>query len=489
MGKNSAMNPWTKRLRPTLLTVALVLAMGLAAGVAALRAQSSAAPTPGPAQTSGSQTAPPPASQSDIPDAPSAVRPPELTPEPPPSPRPDAAPADGNGTPASGPGSAKKSANANPWANETGPGGPAPEGTAPAPAPPMSPMNTVAPGASPRNQVNPKQDIFTVVSNVNFVLLPVTVKDNEGRLVDGLLPKDFTVLEDGAKKPLQWFTSDPYLLSVAIVLDLGMPDVAVQKVNQTFPALVGAFSPYDEVSVYTYSSTVSQASSYGGVGRRLEAVLNQMKTERGHNNGVPVMSGPLAAGGPIVNGVPVGSGAAPVNTPPKEAHVLNDAILRAAFDLSKRDRSRRKIIFVISDGREMGSKASYGDVLKVLLSNEIQIKAVAVDSAALPVYSKLERLHLPFQGYNNLLPKYSGATGGGQVYTELSRNAIEAVYSQAIGEARNQYTLGYAAKTATSPAYRNIEVKVARPGLKIYARDGYYPAPTVRRTTATPAPN
>ena len=117
----------------------------------------------------------------------------------------------------------------------------------------------------------------------------------------------------------------------------------------------------------------------------------------GSNNGPPVLGGPLA-NGPMINGVPVGGPTEPVYTPPKEAHVLNDAILQAALDLSKRDRTRRKIIFVISDGREYGSKASYSDVIKVLLSNEIQVKAVSVGSAALPVYDKLERLHTAASG-------------------------------------------------------------------------------------------
>jgi len=172
-----------------------------------------------------------------------------------------------------------------------------------------------------------------------------------------------------------------------------------------------------------------------------------------------------------------------VNTPPKEAHVLNDAILKAALALSKRDRTRRKIIFVISDGRESGSKASYSDVLRLLLSNEIEVKAVAVESAALPIYGKIERLHLPGQGYGNLLPKYTSATGGGSPYNELSRSAIEDIYAQAMSEARNQYTLGYTParpKTPTTAAYRNIEVLVDRPGLKISAKDGYYPAPAAR---------
>ena len=346
----------------------------------------------------------------------------------------------------------------------------------------MPPVKTVPPGSSSK-RTNGEDQLETLIRvHANFVQVPVTVRDRQDRLVDGLVSTDFTVLENGTKQKLTFFTADPFALSVAVVLDLGMPDTAVQKVNQTFPALVGAFAPYDEVSLYTYSSTVSQVSDFAAATQKLTALLNQMKTERGHNNGPPVLGGPLA-NGPVINGVPVGSPTEPVNTPPKEAHVLNDAILRAALDLSKRDRTRRKIIFVISDGRESGSKASYSDVLKLLLTHEIEVKAVAVEAAALPLYSKLERLHLPGQGYGNLLPKYTSATGGGAPYTELSRSAIEDTYAQAMSEARNQYTLGYTParpKTPTTAAYRNIEVLVDRPGLKISAKDGYYPAPAVR---------
>jgi VWFA-related protein len=304
--------------------------------------------------------------------------------------------------------------------------------------------------------------------------------DRDGRMVDGLLPTDFTVMENGVKQKLSFFSSDPFALSVAIVLDLGMSDSTVQKINQTFPALVSAFAPYDEIALYTFSSTVSQVSDFTAPTPRLSAVFNRVKTERGGNNGPAVLSGPMASG-PIVNGIPVGSPTQPVNTPPKEARVLNDAILQAALDLSKRERTRRKIIFVISDGREFGSQAGYKDVMKLLLSREIQVKAVAVGGSALPVYDKLERLHLPRQGYDNILPKYVSATGGAPVFTELSRNAIEQTYGIAMSDARNQYTLGYTPirpKIPTAATYRNIEVLVSRPGLKVYAKDGYYPPPS-----------
>ncbi len=76
----------------------------------------------------------------------------------------------------------------------------------------------------------------------------------------------------GLCRSLAFLPSDPFALSVAIVLDLGMSDSAVQKVNQTFPALVGAFAPYDEVALYTYSSTVSEVSDFTAPNAKADAL-------------------------------------------------------------------------------------------------------------------------------------------------------------------------------------------------------------------------
>jgi VWFA-related protein len=348
------------------------------------------------------------------------------------------------------------------------------------PPPQMPPVETVPQGTFPRNQIGSTAGVYKIPVSVNFVLLPVMVKDSDGRRVDGLLPKDFTVLENGKKQNLTYFTSDPFQLSVAIVIDLGIPDVSLQKINQTYPALVGAFSAYDEYALYTYSSTVSQVLDFTRNSERLTATLNELKLLRGNNNGPAVLNGPFSVG-PTVNGVPVGGPPiAPVQTPPREAHVLNDAILRAALDLGKRDRTRRKVIFVISNGREMGSQASYKDVLRLLETRDIQVKGVVLDTGALPLYKQIGKLRLPAQGYNDILPKYASATGGGQVFTELTRNSIEEAYAEITSEARNQYTLGYPTKITASTAYRSIEILVDKKGLKISAKDGYYPAPAPR---------
>jgi VWFA-related protein len=331
---------------------------------------------------------------------------------------------------------------------------------------------------------NSRDELFTFIKHVNFVQIPVTVKDQDGRLVNGLVPKDFQVLENGEQQKMTFFTSDPFPLSAAVVFDLGMPDSVVQKVNRTFSALEGAFSQFDEVSLYVYSGTVSRVTGYSAVTQEMTDTLNELKTKRGRNDGVPVTGGPFGPQGPVINNTPAGQAVPVLITPPKESHVINDAILAAALDLSKRSRDRRKIIFVISDGRELGSTASYRDVLKVLLTNGIVVYGVAVGNSALPGYGKLQKLHVPRLGTGDILPKYASATGG-EVFTEMSKDAIDAVYARAIGDARNQYTLGYVSKAAPGGGYREIEVRVARPDcasysspcVRTYAKAGYYPAP------------
>ena len=85
-------------------------------------------------------------------------------------------------------------------------------------------------------------------------------------------------LRTARKQNLNFFTTDPFALSAAVLFDTGMPDVAVQKVIQTFSALEGAFSEFDEVSLYTYSTSVSRVTDFAAVGRRLTAALDSLKT-------------------------------------------------------------------------------------------------------------------------------------------------------------------------------------------------------------------
>jgi VWFA-related protein len=402
-----------------------------------------------------------------IPDAPSATRP-----LPPPSPRPGA----DNGAQSDAATGESSSVNNNssdiPRSDS--------DSSLP-PPPPMAPVKTVPAGSVPKDAETGQDLPYVIKYTHNLVLVPVTVTDRDGHLMGGLRPEDFYVLEGGKRQPLTFFTSDPFALSAAVIFDTGMADVGLKKVQDTLSALQGAFSQFDEVAIYSYSSTVSQIEDFTTAGQPLTAALNEVKSFKGENNGPPVVSGPLGPGGPIINGNPVDVPAPTIYNPPREARVLNDAILRAARDLSKRDRSRRKIIFIISDGRELNSSASYKDTLKVLLTQNITVYALGVEGAAIPVYDRLQRIHIPkttkLLGYSDILPKYVTATGGGNVLGENTQASIERAYSQAIGGARNQYTLGYSPRAGIG-GYREIEVRVKRPNVKVYAKAGYYPLPT-----------
>lgn len=363
---------------------------------------------------------------------------------------------------------------------------PPPQTVSQEPPAPSSEITTVPPGGATPGEPSGRDQLLTYRKTVNFVQVPVTVKDDRGQLVAGLLPKDFEVLESGKPQKLVFFTSDPFPLTAAVVIDQSLPQSEFDKIRQTLPALVGAFGQFDEVAIYTYGTTVSRVQGFTPAQNDvfIQNIRKLEKNAQGRTGGVPVMGGPMASG-PSINGLPADRGAAQTvnqnqypssNIYTPDAHVLNDAILMAAQDLATRDRTRRRVLFVISNGRELRSDASYSEVLKFLQTQMITVYGVVVGDTAMPVYGTLQKIHLPAQGYGNILPKYARATGG-QTFSEISQHAIETAYSQITLVAKNQYTLGYLAQDTKSSSYRDIEVRVFKPDVKVITRAGYYPLP------------
>ena len=150
------------------------------------------------------------------------------------------------------------------------------------------------------------------------------------------------------------------------------------KVNDSLGAIQGALTPYDEVAVFSYSNGAQERTGFTGAqSARLPAVLALTKAT-GSEEMVPFNSGPMAGCNMHVNGNCVdpnlqpgrSAGSGPFITIPKEIHTLNDAILAAAKELSTRPKERRRIIYVVSDGKEYGSKATYRDVLRYLADQQ-----------------------------------------------------------------------------------------------------------------------
>jgi VWFA-related protein len=360
-----------------------------------------------------------------------------------------------------------------------------PATAAPAPAAPAVPpparqdtFQTVAPeegiGAMPVLRVD-----------VNFVEVPVIVKDSKGNGVAGLTWRDFEVFENNQRQQLRLFSVDPAPLSIAFVVDQTLPSNVMDKVNQSLGSIQGALTPYDEASLFTYTNGAKEWTSFtGGQSSRLPAVL-ALAQSTGTDPQVPFSGGAFGGCSIVKNGgcvdPNVQRGGSTGNTDntisiPKEIHTLNDAILQAAKELSTRPKERRRIIYVVSDGKEYGSKATWKEVVRYLQTNKIAVYATVVGESARWGEGWLDRFHLPFEMYDNILYKYTAATGG-DMDAEGGTNGIEKSYAKIAAEARNQYTLGYLShESIYDGKYRSIDVRVGRPGLTVTAKPGYYPS-------------
>jgi VWFA-related protein len=322
----------------------------------------------------------------------------------------------------------------------------------------------------------------TIHLYTNFIEVPVTVKDSKGKLVAGLTWRDFKVYENDTREPIAFFTTDSFPLSIAFVIDQSLTSDVMAKVNNSLGAIQGALTPYDEVAIFTYNNGAQDRSGgfTGAQSARVPFVLSMTKTA-GEEMLVPVSDGPLAGCNIRQNGNCVDpniqkGGSAGGNTfmsIPKEIHTLNDAILAAAKELSTRPKGRRRIIYVISDGKESGSKAKFNDVRDYLLTNKTAVYGTLVGDSARWGEGYVSRIHLPFTMYDNILVKYAHATGG-VLDSERGVNGIEKSYATIAEESRNQYTLGYYTRQPViDTRFRKIDVRVERSGLEVIAKTGY----------------
>ncbi len=333
--------------------------------------------------------------------------------------------------------------------------------------------------------------------------IPFTVKDSKGRLVPGLTSRDVHVYENNVRQHMQFWNVDPFPLSVALVIDQSLPVDVMGRVNSALGALPSAFAAYDEVAVFTYNNGPRMQTAFtGGQSARLPAVLEQSKSTgregyyyapgEGLGGGININNGQQEHINPLTTGHGPGSpqGVAQV---PRESHTLNDAILEAAKATAKSARGRRRVVYVISDGKEYGSVAKTKQVIEYLQTNKIQVYATLVGDSSVSGLGFVSHLHLPLMMRDNILPVYTAATGG-ELYAEYRTKGIEESFARITAEQRNQYTVGYNTREPfIDGKFRKVDVRVMRPNLEVIAKDGYYPSamdarPMQAQPVAAPQP-
>jgi len=306
---------------------------------------------------------------------------------------------------------------------------------------------------------------YQIRTRVDLVIVPVTVKNSDNHLVSGLTKADFKIFENGKEQTISNFTIDPVPLSAAVLIDTGLTTKSYAKIQETLPALSGAFSQFDEVAVYRFDKYVAKLADFTTSKEIVEASLNKLNEIQSLNP--PVPSEVFSSPSPMINGWPVVPSRRPIRPiPEKEIKVLDDAMFTAANDLAQRPKGRRHMLLIVSDGRSGANEHSYDQALTRLLEANVQVYSIGVDLALLS-----RRL--------SVLEKYAKSTGGDAFFLE-GTHALESSYNQAALEARNQYVLGYFSTNEAPgplPMFRQIAVRATRPGLAVLHRRGYYQYP------------
>jgi Ca-activated chloride channel family protein len=340
------------------------------------------------------------------------------------------------------------------------PGAQPPPGQAPAQTPAQTPADT--PGA-PANGQGTGQG--RIVFSVNQVIVPVTVKDSEGRLVPDLRKDEFRIFEDNVEQRIAYFSNEAFPLSMVVLIDNDLKRKDAEEVAASLRSILAGMSTADEADICRFDQFFHPGKGFNA---NQDQLLTQLKRTELDTEPAVAPPSPSMMNGPTINGHAANSDAPNIQSgvaliKGQSTKTLDDALYSAAQLLKDRGRERRKIIFLISDG-ENGIRVnthSYKDTVKELLRYGVSVYSVAVSSAF-------------FERRFSRLVDYAHDTGG-DVYFAAKRNTMEELYSRVTEQARNQYTLAYSpAETNRALDYHSIEVRVKREGLKVDAREGYY---------------
>jgi VWFA-related protein len=315
---------------------------------------------------------------------------------------------------------------------------------------------SAAPSQAPAPEQKPD---YILREKVRLVIVPVTVKDRHGNLVEDLTQDDFRVFEDGRERPIQFFSNESVPLSAVILLDTGMPEISTAAVRSALRALGNSFAEGDEKAVYTFDNTIRPVQDFSSR-PDLWSELAQKALPAG--KGPSLIGGPLALP-PTINGTPVDRpGTAPAVAPPVRKRIY-DALYTAAQRLKTRPPDRRRVVVIVSDGMNgSDNQFSYSETMDALASSDVTVYAVSFGSGWATKRG-------------DLLARVARGTGGDIAYVQR-RSTLDRAFFALTNEARNSYVLGFPPASADGK-FHEIQVRVKRPAVKSIARNRFFSLP------------
>jgi VWFA-related protein len=272
----------------------------------------------------------------------------------------------------------------------------------------------------------------TIRTQVDVVVVPVSVRDSKGNPVENLKREDFRIFEDGHLQEIRSVSIESPPLSIAIMIDTN--SFLLNHFADPFRSLSGALTGDDEAAIYQFDSRYNAekvsdfTSSHDGLAKALSEIGNTARdpADRGSNE-------------------------APLFT--------------AATDLETRPAGWRKLIVVFTGWSAGEGSRSVEEIRERLGRAQIQMSAVLLGHF-FPVAPTSE------------LRKYAEPTGGDvyRVTDDDRATALHDTFARIIEQARHQFVLTYVSNNVVpgpSPVNRKIEVKTNSRGLKASYRTGY----------------
>jgi Ca-activated chloride channel homolog len=262
------------------------------------------------------------------------------------------------------------------------------------------------------------------------VMLPVMVRDRQGRNVSDLHESDFKIYEDGALQSIRMFRHEDIPVVAGLLVDhSGSMGPKIGEVIAGARAFVRSSNPQDRMFVVNFNETVSL--------------------------GLPAAVGFTADSNQLERAI--------WRAPAVGETALYDATVKALEKLQTGGLDK-KVLVVISDGADNASSHSLAEALDMAERSSAIIYTVGLfapdDRDANPkVLSRLAR------------------ETGGEAFFPGQPSAVAGTCERIARDIRNQYTIGYVSTNAhRNGVYRAIRVSAQAPGrgkLFVRTRSGY----------------
>ena len=282
---------------------------------------------------------------------------------------------------------------------------------------------SITPRAAPKPSVKEAGTPW-LRTDVNRVLIPVTVTDSSGRIVQGLGKEDFRLLEDGRERELSDFFRDDGPISIGVVLDAsGSMKNKLADARRAVSAFI-RLTPQDDE--YFLVSLRDQPELVHGFTTNVEAIEADLEAIQ-----------------------------------PKGWTALYDAMYLAINHMKRASRNRR-VLLVLSDGEDNNSRYSESEIRSLVREADVRIFSISIQSHT-PALDKL------------------AAESGGRAYPVHNLSEMPAVSAALSEEAHSEYVLGFApSDNQRDGKFHIVKVELTSPSegrsLHVSWRRGYYAA-------------